>query len=138
MYDPSTHKVFASKDVIFHEHVDKQIKQDECNTWQSPYESFKEEEEVVELTQVQEHMDIPKDTSRNQSPQRSDEGTPQRRKGEGTPQNNEPLRRSTRQIQAPIRYKYYALMSQVKPIFEPLNYEQAKNHKEWMKAMKEE
>lgn len=26
MYDPSTHKVFASRDVIFHEHVDKKIK----------------------------------------------------------------------------------------------------------------
>ena len=33
MYDPRTHKVFASRDVIFHEHVDKQIKEDEHNTW---------------------------------------------------------------------------------------------------------
>lgn len=80
MYDPSTHKVFASRDVIFHEHVDKQIREDEHNIWLSPYENFKEEEEVVEATQVQEHMDIPKDTSRNQSPQRSDEGIPQRRR----------------------------------------------------------
>ena len=95
MYDPSTHKVFASRDVIFHEHVNKQIKEDEHNTWQSSYESFKEEE-VVESAQEPEHKDIPKDTSRNPSPQRSNEGTPQRRKGEGTPQSNEPLRRSTR------------------------------------------
>eukprot|EP00253_Pinus_taeda_P023259 PITA_23259 len=29
-------------------------------------------------------------------------------------------------------------MSQVMTVFEPLNYEQAKNHKEWMEAMKEE
>lgn len=72
MYDPSSHKVFASRDVIFHEHVDKQIKEDEHNIWPYPYENFKEEEEVVESTQVQEHMDIPKDTSRNQSPKRSD------------------------------------------------------------------
>ena len=34
MYDPSTHKVFVSRDVIFHEHVDKQIKEDEHNVWQ--------------------------------------------------------------------------------------------------------
>jgi len=29
-------------------------------------------------------------------------------------------------------------MSQVMTVFEPLNYEQAKNHKEWVEAMKEE
>ena len=84
----------------------------------------------MESTQVQEHMDIPKDTSRNQSPQRSDEVIPQRRKGEGTPQSNEPLRRSTRHIKAPIRYRDCALMSQVMTVFEPLNYEESKNHKE--------
>jgi len=68
MCDPSTHKVFASRDVIFHEHVNKKIKEDEHDTWQSSYESVKEEEEVVESTQELEHVDIPKDTSRDQSP----------------------------------------------------------------------
>ena len=93
----------------------------------------------MESTQAQENMDIPEDMSRSQSPQRSDEGTPQRRRrGEGIPQCNEPLRSSTQHIQTPIRYKDYALMSQVMTIFEPLNYEQAKNHKEWMEAMEEE
>ncbi len=37
-----------------------------------------------------------------------------------------------------MRYKDYALISQIMTVFEPLNYEQAKNHKEWMEAMKEE
>lgn len=139
MYDQSTHKVFSSRDVIFHKHTDKQIKEDEHNVWRPPYDNFKLEEEVVESTQAQEHLDILEDMSWSQIPQRSDEGTPQRRRrGEGNPQCNEPLRRSTRQIQAPTKYKYYALMSQLMTIFEHLNYEPYKDHKEWVDAMKEE
>ena len=41
MYDPSTHKVFASRNVIFHEHADKKIKEDEHNVWQPHYDKFK-------------------------------------------------------------------------------------------------
>jgi hypothetical protein len=35
-------------------------------------------------------------------------------------------------------YKDYALITQAMNVVEPLNYEQAKDHKEWMDAMKEE
>eukprot|EP00253_Pinus_taeda_P003621 PITA_03621 len=82
MYDISTHKVFASRDVIFHEHIDKQIKEYEHSVWKPLYDSFKEEEEVLESTQAQEQMHIPEDIPKSQSPQRSDEGTPQRRRRE--------------------------------------------------------
>ena len=53
------------------------------------------------------------------------------RRGEESPKSrtrDEP-RSSSRQTQPPLRYKYYALMSQVMNVVEPLNYEQAKEHK---------
>jgi hypothetical protein len=67
---------------------------------------------------------------------RSIQSTP--RRGEGTPQRSEELRRTTRQSKTPVRYRDYALITQVMNVVEPLNYEQAKDHKEWMDAMKEE
>jgi hypothetical protein len=60
------------------------------------------------------------------------------RKSIATLQSNVALQRSTRQIQTPIRYKDYASMTQVMSVEEPLNFEQANDHKEWMSAMKEE
>jgi hypothetical protein len=60
------------------------------------------------------------------------------RRGEGTPQRSEELRRTTRQSKTPVRYRDYALITQAMNVVEPLNYEQAKDHKEWMDAMKEE
>jgi hypothetical protein len=66
----------------------------------------------------------------------SSQSTP--RRGEGTPQRSEELRRTTRQSKTPVRYRDYALITQAMNVVEPLNYEQAKDHKEWMDAMKEE
>jgi hypothetical protein len=60
------------------------------------------------------------------------------RKSGATPPSSEALQRSTRKIKTPIKYKYYALMSQVMSVEEPLNFEKAKDHKEWMNAMQEE
>ena len=57
---------------------------------------------------------------------------------EATPSNNEAVRRSTRKIKAPIRYNDYGLMTQIMSVDEPQNFEEAKNHKEWMNAMYEE
>ena len=78
-YNPNNHKVFSSIDVIFHEHADKQIKEGDY-VWHATYEKFKEEDEVVESSQAQESMEIPKENSRSESSQRSDESTPQRRR----------------------------------------------------------
>jgi hypothetical protein len=47
-------------------------------------------------------------------------------------------RRSSRQTHLPERYKDYALMTNVMNIIEPLNFNQANEHKEWRDAMKEE
>ena len=57
---------------------------------------------------------------------------------EATPSNNEVVRRSVRQIKAPIRYNDYGLMTQITSVDEPQNFEEAKNHKEWMNAIHEE
>ena len=43
--------------------------------------------------------------------------------------------RSSRQTQPPIRYADYALMLHVMNVVEPINYDQAKEHEEWRKAM---
>jgi hypothetical protein len=60
------------------------------------------------------------------------------RRGEGTPQRIEELRRTTRQPKTMVRYRDTALITQAMNVVEPLNYGQAKDHKEWMDAMKEE
>ena len=65
----------------------------------------------------------------------SRDGTPQRRRRN---ESNEIPRRSSQQIQIPSRYKDYALIMQVMNVVEPVNYEQAKDHKEWRNAMNEE
>ena len=66
------------------------------------------------------------------------------RRGEYSPQSRrrdesiEGPRRSSWQTQPPVRYKDYAFMSQVMNVVEPLDFEQAKEHKEWRDAMNEE
>ena len=54
-----------------------------------------------------------------------------------TPQSRS-QRKLTRKIQVSSRYKAYALMTQVMNVVEPVNYDQAKDHKEWKNAMNEE
>jgi hypothetical protein len=48
------------------------------------------------------------------------------------------LRRSSRQIQLPERYKDYALMSSISNVIEPMNFDEANEHDEWRNAMEEE
>ena len=38
MFDPSTHKVFASRDVVFHKRVDEGHKVDSSDAWHIPYD----------------------------------------------------------------------------------------------------
>ena len=41
-------------------------------------------------------------------------------------------------IKVPIKYNDYGLMTQIMSVDEPQNFEEAKNHTEWMNAMHEE
>lgn len=122
MYNPITHRVFASRDVIFHEFADdvqEEGKEDNTTSWKLLEEDSEESSDIVDQ-------------------QTHDQGGYETRQDEATPSSNEALRRSTRQIKAPIRYNDYALVAQVMSIDEPYNYEEAKDHKEWMNAMQEE
>ena len=47
-------------------------------------------------------------------------------------------RRSTKQTYLPSRYRDYVLMDNVMTVIELLNFEQAKDKKEWVNAMNEE
>jgi hypothetical protein len=126
MYDPITHKVFASRDVIFHEYADDDS-QDVWKLFEEGIESAKVEESEDQQDDVESQSGIEATSSKS---------TP--RKSGATPPRNEALRRSTRQIKTPTRYKDYALMSQVMSVEEPLNFEKAKDHKKWMNVMQEE
>jgi hypothetical protein len=48
------------------------------------------------------------------------------------------LRRSSRQIRLPKRYKDYALMSSISNVIEPMSFDEANEHDEWRNAMEEE
>lgn len=120
MYYPSTHRVFSCRDVIFHEFAnDVQEEEKENNTTS------------LKLLQDNEILDIADQHIHEQSGHEA-------RQGEDTPISNEALRISTRQIKAPIMYNDYALIAQVMSVDEPQNFEEAKDHKEWMNAMEEE
>ena len=57
---------------------------------------------------------------------------------DGTPAGIVVPRRSNRQNQPPVKFRDYALMTNVMNFIEPLNYEQAKDNEEWVTAMNEE
>ena len=48
------------------------------------------------------------------------------------------LRRSSRQIHLPERYKDYALMSSISNVIEPMSFDEANEHDEWRNAMEKE
>jgi hypothetical protein len=125
MFDPNNHKVFSSRDVLFHENVDEVRKTYDYDVWNLPKENEKNDNEKEEEVQG-EAPSIVDSTSSQSMP----------RRGEGTPQRSEELRRTTRQSKTLV--KDCALITQAMNVVEPLNYEQAKDHKEWMDAMKEE
>lgn len=125
MFDPSTHKVFARRDGVFHDDAEEIQKDNGHDVWHLPIESSKEEEE--------EEVDLVEDQSTGETISSKSVS-----RKDGTPKSSEPLRRSSRKVKTPIRYKDYALMSHVMNIVEPLNFEQANKHKEWRDAMKEE
>jgi hypothetical protein len=48
------------------------------------------------------------------------------------------LRRSSRQVRLPERYKDYALMSSISNVIEPMSFNESNEHDEWRNAMEEE
>jgi transposase InsO family protein len=101
MFDPNNHKVFASRDVLFHENVDEVRKAYDCDVWNLPKENEENDNEKEEEVQG-EAPSIVDSTSGPSTP----------RRGEGTPQRSEELRRTTRQSKTSVRYRDYALITQ--------------------------
>ena len=112
MFDPNNHKVFASRDVLFHENADEVRKAYDYDVWNLPKENEENDNEKEEEVQG-EAPSIVDSTSSQSTP----------RRGEGTPQRSEELRRTTRQSKTPVRYRDYALITQAMNVVETLNYE---------------
>ena len=64
-----------------------------------------------------------------------DETTEGRRIMDGNPIGIVVPRRSNQQTQPPVKFRDYALMTNVMNVIEPLNYEQAKDKEEWVTTM---
>jgi hypothetical protein len=129
MFDPKMHKVFPSRDVLFHE--DTGYKVDSHSEWHIPHDYIVEDADV---THVQKE-DQEEEQVQGQDQEKVERTTPQSRRRDASTKTP---RRTSRQIHTPIRYKDYAFMTQVMNTIEPANYQQAKEHKVWVDAMKEE
>jgi len=137
MIDPGTHKVFVSIDVLFHEHANEEHKVDNYDAWHIPCNYDENVKELADVEQEQEHDEDSNsmDTSSSQGMPRGGGDTPQSRR---TGESSEAPRRSTWQTQPTIRYKYYAIMTQIMEVKKPATFDHDKNHKVWMDAMREE
>eukprot|EP00253_Pinus_taeda_P035070 PITA_35070 len=132
LYNPVTHKVFASRDVIFHEQT-KDGKKDSDDESHIPFfielNNEDEEEQVQEQEQKQGEVAadgiISDDTG-------LDSTETERVEVSSLP------RRSGRKTRLPAKLRDYALMSKILNIVEPLNYEEASRSDEWRVAMHEE
>ena len=127
LFNPQTHKIFASRDVVFHEQV-QEGKDDSGDDWHIPLLIDENSEDEREQEQKQEQKEE-QEEGNNASPIRVEEN-----KFEVSPL----LRKSSRKTQIPLRLKDYALMSNVLNIVEPTNYKEASQFKEWRAAMNEE
>ena len=147
LFHPSSHKLIASRDVVFHENADTSDQGHSSTNEYVKLNSIIQQHEVEqpqEKEQEQSSRSNGSNTSHSQNSRSnmstsisSDEDTAEsRRIMDGTPTGNVGLRRSSRQIRPPSRYDDYALMSNA--MNEPMNYKQAKDKEEWVEAMNEE
>eukprot|EP00253_Pinus_taeda_P003107 PITA_03107 len=127
LFNPESHKTFASRDVVFHEQV-QEGKDDIGDDWHIPLlleessEDEREQEQKEEKKEEQEEGD-------NASPIIAEED-----KFEISPLP----RRSGRKTQKPLKLRDYALTSNVLNNVEPTNYKEASRFKKWRVAMNEE
>ena len=48
------------------------------------------------------------------------------------------MRRSSKRVHPPDKYKYYVMMINISNVIEPMSFNEANEHEEWRKAMEEE
>eukprot|EP00253_Pinus_taeda_P027768 PITA_27768 len=130
LYNLVTHKVFASRDAIFHEQTEYG-KEDSNNDSHIPFliELNNEEEEEQEQEQKQEEIAIDSVISDDAGPESAETD-----RVEVIPLP----RRLGRKTKLPAKFRDYALMSKILNIVEPSNYEGASKSDEWRAAMHEE
>ena len=103
LFDPSTHRFLASRDVVFHENANEGDKMNNTRIWYDTDGYVK-----IDTSVEQEHEQAQKQLQVLEQGALSNHDT--LRRGEETPQSrnkdesNKTPRRSSRQIQAPIRY----------------------------------
>lgn len=125
-----THKVFANRDVIFHEQTEDG-KEDSHSDNYIPLliEMNSDEDEEQEQEQKQEEVAADSVISEDAGPESAETDRVE----------VSPLpRRSGRKTRLPERLKGYALMSKILNIVELSNYEEASKSYEWRAAMHEE
>jgi transposase InsO family protein len=145
LFDLATHKVFASRDVLFHEQEAGNHDDNSHEEWQRLLdEGVKEEHQQQQQPthqqpspqrqqqQQQQEGLSDMDNSSNHSSTRGED-----RSSQSGEEDNQ-LRRSSRQIRLPDRYKYYALMSIISNFIEPMSFDEANEHDEWQNVMEEE
>ena len=137
LFDPNTHRLFVSRDVVFHEIANEGDKINNTSVWHDIDDYIKIDTSVEqEQEQAQEQIQAEEQgASSNHDTPRRGEGTPQSKKKD---ESSKTPRRSSRQSQVPVKYKDYALMSQVMNVVEPSSYDEAKEYEEWRNAMNEE
>eukprot|EP00253_Pinus_taeda_P011529 PITA_11529 len=132
LYNRVTHKVFASRDVIFHEQTEDG-KEDSNNDSHIPFfiELNSEEEEEQEQEHKQKQEEVAADSVI------SDDAGPESAETDRVEVSPLP-RRSGRKTRLLAKFREYALMSKILNIVEPSNYEEASKSDEWRVAMHEE
>ena len=123
--------------MVFHENAKDGDKINNTSVWHGIDNYVK-----LDTNVEQEHEQAQEQIQTEEQGASSSHDTP--RRGEGTPQSkkkdesSKTPRRSSRQSQVPVKYKDYALMSQIMNVVEPSSYDEAKEYEEWRNAMNEE
>jgi hypothetical protein len=146
LFDPSTHKVFASRDVLFHEQEARNHDDNNHVEWHRLLdEGVKEEKQQQPSQQPPQQQSQPQrqqqqqgglsdndmDTSSSQSSLSGEDRSSQ------SGEENKQLRRSSRRVRLPKRYRDYALMSNISNVIEPMSFNEDNEHDEWRNAMEE-
>jgi hypothetical protein len=152
LFDPITHKVFASRDVLFHEQEAGNHDDNIHEEWQRLLDEGVKEEQQQQQQQPTQQQPSPQrqQPSPQRQQQQQEEGlndmensgshsspSSEDRSSQSGEEDNQ-LRRSSRQIRLPERYKDYALMSSISNVIEPMNFDEANEHDEWRNAMEDE
>lgn len=79
LFDPSSHKLFASRDLMFHENADKVDTMNDADAWHNDSDKYVKIDAMVKQEQVQERNESSMDTSSSQDTSSGEESPQSRR-----------------------------------------------------------